>query len=60
MRKKLVSHINTILGLNGIEQDLILKPLSFNISEVEERKVEVNPDIKEISNDENEDTSILN
>ena len=60
MRKKLVSHINTILGLNGIEQDLILKPLSFNISEVEERKVEVTPEVKEISNDKNEDTSVLN
>lgn len=63
LRKKVTSHINTILKLNGIEQYIILKPLSFNIDVVEENKevtVDETKKVDEIVDDKNEDTSILN
>lgn len=63
LRKKITNHINTILKLNGIEQELILKPLSFNIDVVEENKevtVDETRNVDEIIDDENEDTSVLN
>lgn len=64
MRKKLTSHINTILKLNGIEQELILKPLSFNIDVVTSNRevtVDETRNINEIVEDENEseDVSII-
>lgn len=63
LRKKITNHINTILKLNGIEQNIILKPLSFNIDVVEENKevtVDETRNVDEIIDDENEDTSVLN
>ena len=62
MRKKVTSHINTVLKLNGIEQELVLKPLSFNIDVVTSNRevtVDENRNVNEIIDDENEDTSIV-
>ena len=62
LRKKVTNHINTILKLNGIEQELVLKPLSFNIDVVtSDREVTVDEtrNINEIVDDENEDTNVL-
>ena len=62
LRKKLTQHINTVLKLNGVETDLILKPLSFNIDIVTSNRevtVDETRDINEIVDDENEDTSLV-
>ena len=61
LRKKLVNHINIIFKLNGIEQEVVLKPLSFNIDEVENSVINrpTTPEVKEIVNDENEDSSVI-
>ena len=62
LRKKVTNHINTILKLNGIEQELVLKPLSFNIDVVtSDREVTVDEtrNVNEIIDDENEDTNVL-
>lgn len=62
LRKKITSHINTILTLNGIEQEIVLKPLSFNIDVVTENKevtIDEDKNINEIVDDDNEDTSIV-
>lgn len=62
MRKKVTSHINTVLKLNGIEQELVLKPLSFNIDVVTSNRevtVDETRNVNEIIDDENEDTSIV-
>lgn len=58
-RKRLIQHINVILKLNGIEQELILKPLNFNIKDENHVNTTSKPIVKEIENDENEDTSII-
>ena len=61
LRKKLINHINVIFRLNGIEQEVVLKPLSFNIDEVENSVIDKpsTPEVKEIANDENEDTALV-
>ena len=59
LRKKLTQHINVILRLNGIETEIILKPLSFNISEVNNVSTSTKPSVNEIINDENENTSLV-
>jgi capsid portal protein len=62
LRKKVTNHINTILKLNGIEQELVLKPLSFNIDVVTSNRevtVDETRNINEIVDDENEDTNVL-
>lgn len=63
MRKKVTSHINTVLKLNGVEQEIILKPLSFNIDVVTSNRevtIDETRNIDEIIDDKNEDTSIIN
>ena len=59
LRKKIINNINIILKLNGINQELILKPLTFNIQKVEETTVTTQPEVEEIKDDENEDTPII-
>lgn len=59
LRKKLTQHINVILRLNGVETEIILKPLSFNISEVNNVSTSTKPSVNEINNDENENTSLV-
>lgn len=59
LRNKIINHINIILKLNGIEQELILKPLTFNIQKVEETTVTTQPEVEEIKDDENEDTQLI-
>lgn len=59
LRNKIINNINIILKLNGIEQELILKPLTFNLQNVEETTVTTQPEVEEIKDDENEDTPII-
>ena len=60
LRNKIINHINIILKLNRIEQELILKPLTFNIQKVKEtNQNNIQPEVSEIKDDENEDTQLI-
>lgn len=57
LRKRIVKHINTLLALNGIDVELKLKPLKFNIQNVEKIEVDRTENIEKIDNPEEEDVA---
>jgi hypothetical protein len=59
LRKKLTTHINALLKMNGIEQELFLKPIKFNLQDVEEEViVRDTVDVEQIETPDNEETQI--
>lgn len=61
MRKKIINYINKMFAMNGIDTKIALKPLSFNINNIDEKtNIEVKPKINEINDENIEDTYVLN
>lgn len=52
LRKKLIGTLNKALKMNGVEQTIIMKPLTFNIMEVNDTSTQT----EEVTNTENNDT----
>lgn len=64
LRKQLIKTINTLFKLNGIDQQVNLIPLSFNLADLEDKDEEKDnnnaDDVEEVEDSENEDTQIGN
>lgn len=59
LRTQLIKTINTLFKLNGIEQEVNLKPLSLNLADTNAPSVDNSAnEVEKIENPENEDTQI--
>lgn len=60
LRKRITTHINALLRMNGVEQEIYLKPLSFNLQDVVTNTTEEKIVVDKIDNPDEEDTQITN
>ena len=59
LRKKITTYVNALLKMNGIEQEIYLKPLKFNLQDIEEiANTDTTVNLNKIVNPEEEDTQI--